>query len=113
MMNWERAYDIRASKNARGENVYDIYRKGTEDMVWADIPVKDIDIFLKRAVAMSEQVAQEYFDKLFSGEEKSVVEVKPMTVTYERLRQYELPFAEIINDDEVASREGFEPVSSD
>lgn len=69
MMNWESAYDIRASKNVRGENVYDIYRKGTEEMLWADIPVEKIDQFLKGMVGIAERAAEDELDALFEVEE--------------------------------------------
>ena len=69
MMKWEHAYDIRPSLNIRGEKVYDIYRKGTEEMIWADIPVAKIDEFLKDMVSISDRAVKEELDKLFTVEE--------------------------------------------
>ena len=68
-MRWEDAYDIRPSVNTRGEKTYDIFRKDTEDMLWSDIPVDNIDNFLKGLVAISELAAREEVDNLLSGEE--------------------------------------------
>jgi hypothetical protein len=62
---WEDAFDIKASKNVRGENVYDIYRKGTNEMLWADIPVAEVDEFLKGMIGIVDKVAAEEFDNLF------------------------------------------------
>lgn len=96
MMNWERAYDIKASMNVRGENVYDVYRKGTQEMLWADIPVEKIDEFLKGMVRISEIAAAEELDALFTIDApEPKAESKPMTVTYERLRGYDSPFGPV------------------
>lgn len=65
-MNWEDAYDLRPSKNVRGENVYDIYRKGTENMLWADIPVDQIEDFLKVMVDFANRVITQQMDDIFS-----------------------------------------------
>lgn len=99
-MKWENAYDIRASKNSRGENVYDVYKKDTEEMIWADIPVVDIDAFLSGMVDIVDRVATEEFDKMFSGsEEEDKQDTKPMNIPYTRHRGYE-PFAEIIDEND-------------
>jgi hypothetical protein len=66
-MRWEDAYEIKLSKNSRGESVYDIFRKGTDRMLWADIPVDKIDGFLKWVVTLSDQIVTEQMDELFSA----------------------------------------------
>lgn len=75
-MKWEQVYDIRASTNIRGENVYDVYRKDTDDMIWADIPVEQIDKFLKGAVDLSERVITEQMDDILSSNEQVKVDTE-------------------------------------
>lgn len=100
-MKWQDAYDIRAAKNIRCENVYDIYRKGTEHMLWADIPVDKIDEFLKDMVAISERVIQQQMDELFSDiKVDKPAENKPMEVEYDRLRQYSTHVYEVGDDEQ-------------
>ena len=80
-MKWENAYDIRASKNSRGENVYDVYRKDTEDMIWADVPVADIDTFLSGLVDISNKAATEELDSLFEMDNDEAKEDKTKETT--------------------------------
>jgi len=102
-MKWQDAWDIKPSKNVRGEDVYDIFRKDTNDMIWADIPAKDIDKFLGALVSQSEYYANQELDALFTVEEKQEApESKPLEIGYDRLRglDYPVTFEEVREEDE-------------
>ena len=64
-MKWQDAYDARPSKNSRGEDVFDIYRKDTEDAIWVDILPDNLEEFMRGLLGISERAAEEEFDKLF------------------------------------------------
>ena len=68
-MKWQDAYDARPSKNSRGEDVFDIYRKDTEQMIWADIPVEGLEEFMAGMVDISNKAAADELDKLFEDED--------------------------------------------
>lgn len=69
-MKWQDAYDARPSKNSRGEDVFDIYRKDTDQMIWADIPPEGLDEFMVGMANISNKVASDEFDKIFETEEE-------------------------------------------
>lgn len=66
-MNWDDCFDARPSKNIRGEDVFDIFRKNTEDMVYSDIPIISIDKIKAQMVSIIDVVAQEELDALLSS----------------------------------------------
>ena len=47
-MKWDDSFDARPSKNVRGEDVFDIFRKDTEEMIYADIPVDSLNEIKKQ-----------------------------------------------------------------
>jgi hypothetical protein len=67
-MRWEDLYTIVEGLNPRGEPVFDVYVKDTDNMMWANIPVDDIEEFMKGVLSIIEKVAEEEFDKMFEQE---------------------------------------------
>lgn len=65
-MKWQDAYEARPSKNIRGENVFDIFRKGTEDMIWADIPEEELEGFMTEMVKIVEKAASDELETLLT-----------------------------------------------
>lgn len=90
-MKWQDIYDAKPSKNSRGEDVFDIYRKGEEQPIWVDILSDSLETFMKGMMDISDRAAQEEFDALFSDQELKPKDTRPMDVTYPRLREYKSP----------------------
>lgn len=101
MLNWQDVFEIRASQNVRRENVYDVYKKGTNDMIWADIPVDKIDEMMKWLAGFADKIITKDMDELFSGETKPepAQDKRPLEVKYNRLKNYPQP-ALVIDDEE-------------
>lgn len=93
-MKWQDAYDARPSKNIRGENVFDIFRKGTQEAIWVDIPEQELEKFMAGMVSIAERAITEELDEMLSVTEPKEVsqDNRPMTIPYDRLRQYDGTF---------------------
>lgn len=93
ILNWKDAFDIKPSKNTRGEDTYDVYRKGTDVMIAADVLASEIDDFLKGMMQMSERIATEELEAMLGNEIPSPSK-EPAQVEYTRTRQFGGPFFE-------------------
>lgn len=87
-MKWQDVYEAKPSKNARGENVFDIYRIGDKDAVWVDILADKLEEFMKGMMGITDRAAQEEFDAMFSDQTSKEQNKEEMKVEYDRLRQY-------------------------
>lgn len=102
MVRWEDAFDAIESKNSRGEKVYDIFRKGTQDMLWADIPENKLEDFKKVMTDYAERILSQDLEDILT-EEQQVEKTKdstPMEVTYNRLRDYRIGHAGFMRFDD-------------
>lgn len=88
-MRWQDAFDIKPTKNVRGENTYDVYRKDSEEMLASDIPAKEIDEFLLGLMRFLKRIAEEELESALVGEvEDAPQETTPAVAQYTRLRDY-------------------------
>jgi hypothetical protein len=99
-MKWEDCFEARPSTNVRGENVFDIFRKGTEEMIYSDIPVNSIEAIKKQMSDLLDYVAREELEAVLTGEEPQTNTENPMTVTYERLRNFDGYASPIFEEEE-------------
>lgn len=88
-MKWEDAFEARPSKNVRGEDVYDVYRKSTLVMIYSDIPVDSLEAIKKQMMDLLEHVAREELEEMLTGEKKES-DMNPMSVEYDRLKDYNI-----------------------
>lgn len=90
-MKWQDVYDIKPSTNIRGERVHDIYKKGETEATWVDIPVDFTDEFLKNIEKLCGALANQELEKILGEAPAELPQNhEPMTVEYNRLRQYEI-----------------------
>lgn len=95
---WEDAFEVRQSKNTRGEDTFDVYRKGTEEMIAADVRKEDIEEFLQGLARFVHRVATEELEEML-GNEVPKPSTEPVEAKYIRTRQYGSPWAEIEEED--------------
>lgn len=95
-MKWEDCFEARPSTNVRGENVFDIFRKGTEEMIYSDIPVNSIEAIKKQMSDLLDYVAREELEAVLTGEIRNQDNNSPMTVPYAK---YGFPFVTAIEDE--------------
>lgn len=97
-MKWDDAFEARPSKNVRQEDVFDIYRKGTEEMIYSDIPPNSLEDIKKQMSDLLDHVAREELEAVLTGEEPIRKNENPLQVSYERLRKFQT-YAEIIDEE--------------
>ena len=71
MLKWEDQFDVKESKNSRGEVVFDIYRKGTDYMIWSDVAnMQEVENVCKGMCALMEVVAADEMERLLLSDEE-------------------------------------------
>lgn len=86
-LKWEDAFEARPSKNVRGEAVFDIFRKNTEEMLYSDIPAMDLDKIKKQMSDLIDHIATEEIEVAL-GKEPEVQKTEPVGIGYDRLRGF-------------------------
>lgn len=67
-LKWEDAFEVKPSKNTRGEDTFDVYRKGTEEMIAAAVLKENIDKFLDDLAKIVSRVATEELEAMLGNE---------------------------------------------
>ncbi len=98
-LDWKDAFDIKPSKNTRGEDTYDVYRKGTDVMIAADVLATEVDKFLEEMVKMGDRHATEELEALL-GNDTPTPSNEPAEAEYIRTRQFGGPVAWVEDDEQ-------------
>lgn len=83
---WQDAFDIKPSKNLRGEDTFDVYRKDSDVMLAADVLASEIDKFLEGMAKVSERYAIEELEAVL-GNDTTEPSKEPAEAEYVRTRQ--------------------------